>query len=328
MSASAPWLAPAKVNLGLRVVGRRPDGYHLLESCFAPLDLADRLWIDVAPAAETSVALTVEGAADGVPATDDNLVARAARAFLAAAGRTARVAIRLEKRVPVGAGLGGGSSDAATVLRALDAMFANAIARTRLAEIALTLGADVPFFLEARPAWVTGIGEHIEPVAPFPALDLLLVTPHPPLATAEVFRAHDAALTPGSHGRRMPPLRGTPGRILVAALASREVGHAGVAAGSSGPGLAELLSNDLEPVAVRLHPGIPRVRRELERLGARVVAMSGSGPTMFGLFDSSQETTIAGAEGRFEATDRVLVVRTLGAPLEAGTRAGASWGVV
>ncbi|RIL06679.1 MAG: 4-(cytidine 5'-diphospho)-2-C-methyl-D-erythritol kinase [Proteobacteria bacterium] len=328
MSASRPWPAPAKVNLGLRVVGTRPDGYHLLESCFVPLDLADRLWIEAEPASTTSVSLEVAGVAAGVPGGDENLVVRAARAFLDAAGRPARVAIRLEKAIPVGAGLGGGSSDAATVLRALDAAFANAIAGDRLAAIALRLGADVPFFLDPRPAWVTGIGEHVEAIAPFPALDLLLVTPAPPLATAEVFRAHDAALTPGSHDRRMPPLRGIPGRTLVAALASKEADHAGIAAGSPPQGLAELLANDLEPVAARLCPGILRVRRELERLGARVVAMSGSGPTMFGLFDGSEETTTAGAQGRFEATDRVLAVRTLGAPLDLGNRAGASWGVV
>jgi 4-diphosphocytidyl-2-C-methyl-D-erythritol kinase len=315
--------APAKVNLGLRVVGRRADGYHLLESLFAPLDLADELRIRVEPGRATAIELRVAGAADGVPGADENLASRAARQFLTAAGLTARVSIAIEKRIPVGAGLGGGSSDAAAVLRTLADQFANAISHSRLSEIALELGADVPFFLDPRPAWVTGVGERIAPLDDVPALDLLLVTPAPPLATAAVFRAFDAALTPGGPGRRMPALHNGPGRILIAAIATDEVGHASEARQE----LAELLGNDLTPAASRLHPGIDRVRAELDRLGARAVAMSGSGPTVFGIFASAERAQVARAEGRFETTDRVLVARTSGASAESA-RAGSKWGVV
>ena len=326
MTSPAGRLAPAKVNLGLRVVGRREDGYHLLESLFAPLELGDRLWVRIERAPASEVSLAVSGATEGIPAGGDNLVVRAARAFLAEAGLTARIAIELEKRVPAGAGLGGGSSDAATVLLALADHFANAVAPRDLARLALGLGADVPFFLDPRPAQVTGVGEQIEPLDDFPALHLLLVTPAPPLPTAQVFRSY-AALTPAGPSRRMPALRGGPGRILVAALASEEAHQIGFDARSIRE-LQELLANDLEPVAARLHPAVLRVRAELERLGARAVAMSGSGPTLFGLFRSSEQARAAGRQGRFDATDRVLVTRTIGAPPTAGSGAGSRWGVV
>lgn len=309
MSDPAWRLAPAKLNLGLRVVGRRSDGYHLLESLFVPLDLADRLRIEVKPAPRTSISVALVGHAGDVPAGDDNLVALAARAFLDAAGLAAGVAITLDKQIPVGAGLGGGSSDAAAVLRALAQNFANAFSNKLLAAIAVRLGADVPFFLDPRPAWVTGIGEQIEAVPEFPPLDLLLVTPAPPLATADVFRAFDAALTPPSPSRRMPALRSGSGWSPSAAL------------------LANVLVNDLEPIAARLRPGIERVRSELERLGARAVAMSGSGPTVFGLFRDAEQAQAASKEGRFEATDRVLVTRSHGVPSSI-PEGGKFWGVV
>ncbi|MBS1105574.1 MAG: 4-(cytidine 5-diphospho)-2-C-methyl-D-erythritol kinase [Deltaproteobacteria bacterium] len=305
MSEPAWRLAPAKLNLGLRVVGRRDDGYHLLESLFVPLELADRVRVEAEPAAVTSISVTMLGRAGDVPAGDDNLVTRAARAFLGAAGITARIALTLDKQIPVGAGLGGGSSDAAAVLCALAQQFANELSIQALAAVAVRLGADVPFFLDPRPAWVTGIGEQIEPIREFPALDVLLATPAPPLATADVFRALDAALTPPSPRRRMPALRDGPGWFPSAAL----------------------LSNDLEPVVARLRPGIARIRSELERLGARAVAMSGSGPTMFGLFRDAGQAEAASKEGRFKATDRVQVTRSHDAPGSV-PRGGKPWGVV
>ena len=305
MSDPAWCLAPAKLNLGLRVVGRRSDGYHLLESLFVPLDLADRLRIEVEPAAQTSISVALVGHTGDVPAGDDNLVARAARAFLDAAGLAARVTLTLDKQIPVGAGLGGGSSDAAAILRALARHFANALSDLALAAIAVRLGADVPFFLDPRPAWITGIGEQIEPVPEFPPLDVLLVTPAPPLATADVFRAFDVALTPPSPSRRMLALRSGSGWLPSAAL----------------------LANDLEPIAARLRPGIGRIRSELERLGAQAVAMSGSGPTVFGLFRDVEQAQTASKEGRFEATDRVIVTRSHGAPSSI-PEGGKFWGVV
>jgi 4-diphosphocytidyl-2-C-methyl-D-erythritol kinase len=256
--------APAKVNLGLRIVGRRADGYHELESLFVPLDLADAISLRVASAPATLVSLAVDGPAAGAPPGDDNLAARAARAFLARAGIAARVAIHLTKHTPVAAGLGGGSSDAAAVLRGLAEALPGALKPDALEEVALALGADVPFFLDPQPAWVTGIGERRAPVAGVPRLALLLANPGEALATREVFRAFDALRRPRA---RQPD----PPREL-----AREL--------SEDDSLVARLYNDLEEPAVRLCPAIARLRAQLASAGARAVGMSGSGATVFGVF--------------------------------------------
>jgi 4-diphosphocytidyl-2-C-methyl-D-erythritol kinase len=274
--------APAKVNLGLRVVGRRADGYHELESLFVPLDLADAIALRVESAPHTSVSLAVDGPTAGAPPGDDNLAVRAARAFLAHAGIAARVAIQLTKRTPVAAGLGGGSSDAAAVLRGLAGAFPGAVKADALEEIALALGADVPFFLDPQPAWVTGIGERRTPVAGVPRLALLLVNPGESLATREVFRAFDALARPRAR-------RPDPPRELARELADDEA-------------LAARLYNDLEDPAVRLCPPIARLRAQLAAAGARAVGMSGSGATVFGVF--AGRAAAEGAEAGFERPAR------------------------
>ena len=159
-------LAPAKLNLGLRIVGRRPDGTHELESVFVPIDLADELELEIEERAEgaAEVALALSGGGEGVPADAENLAVREARAFLDAAGLRARVRVALAKRIPAAAGLGGGSSDAGAVLRALAERFPGAVDSERLAAIALRLGSDVPFFLDPRPALVGGVGERRAPL--------------------------------------------------------------------------------------------------------------------------------------------------------------------
>lgn len=270
--------APAKVNLGLRVLGRRPDGYHELESLFLPLDLADEVEVQEGP--EPGVALELEGACDGVPADGSNLAARAARAFAEAAGLAGGVRIRLRKRIPAAAGLGGGSSDAGAVLRTLAARHPERLSPERLRSLALGLGADVPFFLDPRPARVTGIGERIEAVEGIPSLALLLASPGTPLSTAEVFRAWDA-LAPASTPRSRPSgpswLRGP---------------------SSLAAWVADGAANDLEPAAVRLCPAIARVRESLREAGALAVGLSGSGPTLFGLFPSRTAAERAAAATR------------------------------
>lgn len=272
--------APAKVNLGLRILGRRADGYHLLESLFAPLDVCDDVSVTLRPGETSDVRITIEHAVGGpvVPADDRNLAVRAAWAFLEAAGLEARVEIVLEKRIPAAAGLGGGSSDAGAVLRALAALSPGSLPAAELARIALGLGADVRFFLDPRPALVTGIGERIEPVAGLPRLPLVLVNPGISLATADVYAAWDAlegALTPAPPGSTM--------RALSDFLASDPSDPA------TGAGrLAALLTNDLEAAAVRLCPPVGRLRRSLEAEGAVAVGMSGSGATVFGVFESAE----------------------------------------
>jgi 4-diphosphocytidyl-2-C-methyl-D-erythritol kinase len=293
--------APAKLNLGLRVVGRRADGFHLLASVFVPLDLCDELEVTVGPGA--GVTLRIEGGPPDLPADDDNLAVRAATAFLEAAGTDRAVALRLTKRIPVGAGLGGGSSDAAAVLRALMRSLPGAVGPVRMASLAIALGADVPYFLDPRPARVGGIGERIEPLAGVPSYAVLVATPAPGLPTREVFAAYDAdpapvpaALTPGEGPLTMP---------APPALLDRPAPL---------EALQSFLVNDLEPVATRLRPAIRRVRNEIEAAGARAVGMSGSGPTVFGLFDDADRARMAAARIRWEPSDRVHVGRTGGSP--------------
>lgn len=290
--------APAKVNLGLRIRGRRPDGYHFLESLFVPLALGDRVRLRVGKIEGASpVTLRVSGTrAEGVPEDASNLAWRAAAAFLDAAGlRDRAVGIALEKSIPAQAGLGGGSSDAGAVLRGLLALLPGALPREALGTLALRLGADVPFFLDPRPALVRGIGERIEPVSGLPGLVLLLVHPGVGLSTAEVYGAYDAlegALTPSEPG---PTVRPPEGPLEPEAL-------------------ERLLENDLEPAARRLCPPLARLRRRIAEAGAVSVGMSGSGPTLFGVFRDE------GSAG--EAAKRLAEDAAGNGPTEGAGRAG------
>jgi 4-diphosphocytidyl-2-C-methyl-D-erythritol kinase len=288
--------APAKLNLGLRITGRRPDGTHELESVFVPLDLADRVAVEVSDAAAPSVTLAldreVQEALGDVPADRRNLAVRAAERFLDAAGLACAVEIRLAKRIPVAAGLGGGSSDAGTVLRGLADLFPGALEATALAGIARGLGADVPFFLDPRPARVRGIGERIEPLTGLPALSLLLANPGIPLPTADVYQAFDALGARPSAGAeegrraRLGPLLGG-GRDAPPDPAFFRA-------------LDRSLENDLEPAAVRLCPPVARLRDRLRALGAPAVGMSGSGPTVFGAFEGPAAARAALERAAFE----------------------------
>jgi 4-diphosphocytidyl-2-C-methyl-D-erythritol kinase len=172
--------APAKVNLFLHVVGRRPDGYHLLQSVFVLIDWADTLHI------ERRNDATLRRHDLATPLPEDDLCLRAARALQQASGTTLGADLHIHKRVPAGAGLGGGSSDAATVLLALNHLWGLHWPRDRLCALALTLGADVPFFVHGRNAFVQGVGEQVTPVE-LPRLWLAVVKPGASLATAAIF---------------------------------------------------------------------------------------------------------------------------------------------
>lgn len=279
--------APAKVNLGLRLTGLRDDGYHLLESLFVPLGLADELelrwWADAS--LETALGVDVSAEA-GLPkplaeVTDgpDNLVVRAIEGFRKAYGLRGRVEVQLTKRIPAGAGLGGGSSDAGAVLRALSGLVDRPA--DGLAEWALGLGADVPYFLAPEPALVSGIGERIEPVAGVPAFDLVLVNPGISVATAEVYRVADVlrdSLTASGAGSTMRAISGLAGE-------AGEWRHA----------LGDLVVNDLAPAAIRLCPPIGRWLDRLREVGAIAVGMSGSGGTVYGVFEDGADAARAAA---------------------------------
>ena len=251
--------APAKVNLYLHVIGRRADGYHLLDSLIAFADIGDT--ITAAPA--DALALTVDGpeAAGIAGLGDDNLVFRAARLLKERGRIEAGAALHLEKRLPAAGGIGGGSSDAAAVLRALSYLWDRQLDNEALAALALELGADVPACLAARPVWVGGIGEELQPAPFLPAAGIVLANPRRPLLTAEVFRRRAGRFS--SAARFGPVPADAPG--LVAALTSRR--------------------NDLTEAAVAFAPEIGAVLDRLAALpGALLARMSGSGATCFALF--------------------------------------------
>lgn len=262
--------APGKLNLDLHVLGRREDGYHELDSLVVFVGVADRLTLEPADRLE----LLVEGPwADGVPVGADNLVHKAARDLAEMAGRPAAARVRLEKRLPVAAGLGGGSADAAAVLRGLGRLWRHDLPHGALAALAMRLGADVPVCLGGRAARLRGAGERLDAQDRLPALAVLLVNPRVALATAAVF----AALGPvmGHPGRPPLPTDGEAEEVVGALRESR---------------------NDLEAPAQRLLPVIGDVLGELRRLpGCRLARMSGSGPTCFGIFATSAEAEAGAA---------------------------------
>ncbi len=182
--------APAKVNLVLRILGKRPDGFHEIETLMVPVTLADTIHVE---RAASGIFLTCSD--PGVPADATNLAHRAAAALAAHVGRDLPVRLHLEKRTPSGAGLGGGSSDAAAVLVGLTSFFELGLTAAELEKIAATLGSDIPFFIKNVPAWCRGRGEILEPAAGVPAHRLLLVKPPFPVPTAWAYREW-AALQP------------------------------------------------------------------------------------------------------------------------------------
>ena len=263
-------LAPAKVNLTLRITGRRSDGYHLLDSIVVPISVFDRLSIVVSAAKVPSVSLTCRRG--NLVLRGVNIAEQAARLFLRRSGVRARIQLELEKEIPIGAGMGGGSSDAAAVLRVLKDVLAPTLPEATLRNWGLELGADVPFFLFGRPARVRGIGEAIEAITAWPSAAMVVAFPGEGLSTAAVYSAFDAALTrPGS------------GSTSSNFTSSVE------------PLFREPLVNDLESAALRVHPGPSIVKDRLLDLGANVASMTGSGSAVFG-FWSSRDGAERGAE--------------------------------
>ncbi len=262
--------APAKLNLSLRVTGRRADGYHELDSLIAFADFGDRITVAAAP----ELSLAIEGPFAG-PLRDepDNLVLRAARRLARHAGVPPQARIVLDKRLPVAAGLGGGSADAAATLAALVELWGLDLDAAAVRELALELGADVPICLHGCAAFVGGIGETIVPAPSLPPAWLVLVNPGTPLSTAAVFKAGPAI------AGEAPP-RWTDAPVDAAALARRLAASA----------------NDLEAPARRICPEINEVLARLGATpGALLARMSGSGATCFGLFAARETAERAAA---------------------------------
>jgi len=262
-------LAPAKINLALHVTGRRADGYHLLDSIVVFADTGDR--IEVAPAERLGLTVTGPFAAHA-PGDERDLAWRAAADFLQTAGQGRGVAIEVEKNIPAGAGFGGGSSDAAAVLLALEELFAANLTDEGRQAIALTLGADVPMCLIGRALRAGGIGEDIEPLNDWPALPLVLVWPGDTVSTAEVFNS----LVRRDNPPLEAPPRGLPPRQLAAWLAR--------------------CRNDLEAPAEKIAPLIGVALEALRATdGCLLARMSGSGSGCFGLYATAGDAKGAAA---------------------------------
>lgn len=257
--------APAKINLYLHVTGRRPDGYHLLDSLIAFADVGDRLWAEPADA----LSLSIEGPfAGGLSAGEDNLVLKAARAL----GGVQGARLRLEKNLPVASGIGGGSADAAATLKALMRLWGVKRLEADIDAIAAKLGADVPICLHGRAAYIGGIGEVIDPAPKLPRAFLVLANPGVALSTPTVFKAFKGPFTAAQRFDEVP---------------------------KDAAALAELLKfrrNDLTDAAIDVAPEVGTALASLAKLPHALFSrMSGSGATCFALFDD-REAAEAGAK--------------------------------
>jgi 4-diphosphocytidyl-2-C-methyl-D-erythritol kinase len=249
------WRAPAKINLWLEILGRRDDGYHLVDTAYQAIDLADTVILEPGP----GVTCRVTGeAARGVPEGEENLAVVAARALARRTGHEPRVALTIEKRIPAGAGLGGGSSDAAAVLVALGRRFAVPDPGHTLHDLAASLGADVPFFLLGGTRAGRGIGVETVAIAPPAERWGILLWPGEPVGTADAYRAWDDA------GRAPSPE--SPPSASAAGWTERR--------------------NDLEPVVRERHPAVARAVELLAAGSAAAARMSGSGSAAFALYAS------------------------------------------
>jgi len=258
--------APAKLNLRLKVTGVRPDGYHELISVMVPVSLFDVLELTTAPPGVLE--LTCDGYA--VPTDEGNLVSKAVRAFSERTGVNPGLRIRLVKNIPVAAGLGGGSSDAAAALLCLNESAGRPLSGQDLHRIAAGLGADVPFFLHARPSLARGIGDVLEPLPDWPGHHYVIVTPRLQVSTAWVY-----------------------GRLRLKELTRDEYHYTMQGLSSDSLVVAHILDNDLETVTSASFPIIETIKRALLDAGAAGALMTGSGPSVFGLFDSPSKASLA-----------------------------------
>ncbi len=267
--------APAKINLYLEVGPRGPDGFHRVRTVMQAVEWFDLVELEVDPGGR-GIRLEVRGEA---PSGEDNLCHRAAGLFLRETGLSAGVSIRLTKEIPAAAGLGGGSSDAAAVLRGLEYLTGTGLSAGELFRLASQLGSDVPFFLLGGTVLGEGRGEEVTPVAQAPPFPVVLVNPGKGLSTAEVYRRFDL-LHPGE------PSAGGPHPMLDA-----------LGAGDL-EGVVAHLRNDLQEAACALLPELPVILDAARRAGARGVLVTGSGPTVFLLAASVQEAETLAARMR------------------------------
>lgn len=257
----------AKINFTLSVRGRRADGYHDLESVMQTLELHDRLEFVIA---EHDVTLTTDSSE--IPTGPDNLIIQAADLLRRRSGCRWGARIRLIKRIPVAAGLGGGSADAAAALYGLNGLWGLGFTMDKLMEFGARLGSDVPFCLLGGTALARGRGEILEPLPPAPPMGVVLVKPHYGVSTAAVYRRFDELPVPAASSDATSLLQGL-----------KEGDFEAVAHG---------LHNDLEAAVFSMYPELPELKERLKEAGAAGALLAGSGPTIFGLTRSLEEAGI------------------------------------
>jgi 4-diphosphocytidyl-2-C-methyl-D-erythritol kinase len=277
--------APAKLNIRLKVTGRRPDGYHELVSIMIPIDLFDLLELTVDPG--WGIKLACEGTQ--LPNDESNLAFRAAQSFFSRTGIREAVSIKLIKNVPVAAGMGGGSSDAAATLLALNEMWSRPLSLPEMHDLAIGLGADVPFFLEGKPCLARGIGEILEPLDSWPKCWFVVVRPPIEVSTSWVYSNLKLVLTTDEYDNIKQTLSHVPISI------------------------PQILENDLERVTSATFPIVETIKKSLIQAGAQGALMTGSGPSVFGVFPSLDEALFGKKE---------LVSQNLGAVFMATTWSG------
>lgn len=278
--------APAKVNLFLRVIGKRSDGYHLLDTVMVPVDLYDEIKITrprLGTVAKNCLMVTCDD--PQVPSGKANLVYQATSLLLTKKGIHDPVRIHIRKRIPVGGGLGGGSSDAAATLLGLNRLFRLRCKRREILSLAASLGADVPFFISGRPARAKGIGEILESIPDFPRLWVVILYPGFPVSTRWVYR----------------------NLKLTKAIENTSINFSPENLG----GFQHLMVNDLERVTVGRYPQIAFLKERLIQEGAAAALMAGSGSSVFGIFSAAERAKEAFLHLRNEEGVQAYLVRSL-----------------
>lgn len=255
--------APAKINLSLDVLGKRNDGYHDVEMIMTTVDLADRIELNTIQEDRIEVSLWSRY----VPNDERNLAYKAAKAFKTKYNITKGVHIKIEKVIPVSAGLGGGSTDAAAVLRGLNKLWEMNIPTAELAALGATLGSDIPFCVYGSTGIAKGYGEIIEPLPSPPPFWVVLAKPDIGVSTRTIFQRvkMDEIIHPNTEG-------------VIEALYNKNFAM-----------LCEMIGNSLEPITISIHPEVQRIKEKMMLAGARGVLMSGSGPTVYGLVEQESK---------------------------------------
>ncbi len=258
--------APAKVNMALDITGKRSDGYHLMRMVNFTCEPVDQLIFEEAE----DITLSCDNA--DVPADGNNLILKAAKVLKTKTGCTRGAAITLKKRIPMQAGLAGGSADCAAALKGLNALWQLDLTDEKLAEIGLQLGADVPYCLDNRPALVEGIGEIITPIDLFPDYYLVIVKPDVSVSTPEAFNAFD----------HLDNVKHPDIDALLSAISQNRIAD-----------IARLSGNVFEPIVFALFPQIRAIKDKLTEAGADFALMSGSGSTVVGYFEDIKKAKAA-----------------------------------